>query len=71
MRTERMPWTCRWSELRPANATPMWMDQWMAQWSCLIERKSETAGDLDRCADCERWETRDERAGQPQPDRDV
>jgi hypothetical protein len=71
MNTERMPWTCRWSEFRPSTPAPMWMDQWMSQWSCLIERRPETAGDLDRCADCARWETRDERVGQPARDRDL
>jgi hypothetical protein len=49
----------------------MWMDAWMSQWGCLIERRPETAGHLDRCADCDRWETRDERAGQPPRDREI
>jgi hypothetical protein len=71
MRTERMPWTCRWSEFRPTTSSPMWMDQWMSQWSCLIERRPDAAPHLDRCADCERWETRDERAGQPARDREA
>ena len=39
MKTERMPWTCRWSEFRPAAPSPMWMEDWMAQWVCLAERQ--------------------------------
>ena len=39
MNTERMPWTCRWSEFRPTSPAPMWMDQWMAQWVCLADRQ--------------------------------
>ena len=70
MMTERMPWTCRWSEFRPASAAPMWMDEWMSQWACLVERRREGATQLDRCVDCQRWETRDERVGQPSRDLD-
>ncbi|MEW5983734.1 MAG: hypothetical protein AB1806_15385 [Acidobacteriota bacterium] len=60
-----MPWTCRWSQLRPANPAPLWLDEWMAQWGCLLESRPEVARLLDRCIDCERWESRDERADQP------
>lgn len=65
MNTERMPWTCRWSEFRPAAQSPMWMEQWMAQWVCLAERERAGASTLDRCADCQKFEVRDDRAGQP------
>ena len=70
MRTERMPWTCRWSEFRPVNPEPVWMDAWMAQWACLAKRREALSTDLDRCLDCQRWESRDERQGQPSRSRD-
>jgi hypothetical protein len=68
MNTERMPWTCRWSEFRPTSPAPMWMDEWMSQWVCLAERQRTGAGELDRCVDCQKYEARDERAGQPSRD---
>jgi hypothetical protein len=71
MRTERMPWTCRWSQLRPSTPAPLWLEDWMAQWTCLQESRPEVASFVDRCVDCERWETRDERADQPHADRIV
>jgi hypothetical protein len=64
MKTERMPWTCRWSEFRPATPAPMWMDSWMAQWACVAEQKRDLSTALDRCAECQKWESRDERVGQ-------
>ena len=63
MNTERMPWTCRWSEFRPVSPAPMWMDQWLAQWVCLAEHQRGDAGALDRCADCQKYDARQE-AGQ-------
>jgi hypothetical protein len=68
MNTERMPWTCRWSEFRPTSPAPMWMDEWMSQWVCLAERQRTGAGELDRCVDCQKYDVRDERAGQPPRD---
>ena len=68
MNTERMPWTCRWSELRPTSPAPMWMDEWMAQWVCLADRQRAGEGDLDRCVACQKYEARDDRAGQPPRD---
>ncbi len=70
MRTERMPWTCRWSELRPVSPAPMWLDEWMAQWTCLRGADPAAAPFVDRCVECERWETRDERGGHPHTVRD-
>ena len=66
MKTERMPWTCRWSEFRPATPAPMWMDSWMAQWACLAGQQRELSTSLDRCAECQKFETRAGHAGQPQ-----
>jgi hypothetical protein len=72
MNTERMPWTCRWSEFRPASPSPLWMDEWMAQWVCLAERqKAGAEQQLDRCVDCQKFECRDERAGQPSREREI
>jgi len=68
MNTERMPWTCRWSEFRPTSPSPLWMEEWMAQWVCLAERQREGTGQLDRCVDCQKYEARDERVGQPARD---
>jgi hypothetical protein len=65
MNTERMPWTCRWSEFRPASSAPMWMDQWMAQWVCLADRQRGGLDRSDRCLDCQKFETRDNQPGQP------
>ncbi len=59
MRSERTPWTCRWSEYRPASPAPLWLDEWMTQWACLVERRRDTASSVDRCLDCARWEPRD------------
>jgi hypothetical protein len=71
MKTERMPWTCQWSEFRAATPSPMWMDAWMAQWACLVEHKADVSTDLDRCADCQKWVSRDERVGQRSGDREL
>ena len=71
MNTERMPWTCRWSEFRPVSPSPLWMDEWMAQWVCLAERQKAGAEQLDRCVDCQKFECRDERAGQPSREREI
>jgi hypothetical protein len=71
MKTERMPWTCRWSEFRPATPTPMWVDEWMSQWTCLVDGRRETASAIDRCADCQKFDTRDDRAGQPSREREI
>ena len=49
----------------------MWMDEWMAQWVCLAERQKAGAEQLDRCVDCQKFECRDERAGQPSRERDI
>jgi len=65
MKTERMPWTCQWSEFRPATPAPMWMDAWMAQWECLAGQRKDMSKALDRCAECQKWESRHERGGQP------
>jgi hypothetical protein len=46
----------------------MWMDAWMAQWVCLAERQRAGDEKLDRCVDCQKYESRDERAGQPPRD---
>ena len=48
MKTERMPWTCRWSEFTPASDAPMWMDAWLAQWVCLAEHRKSGEGELGR-----------------------
>ncbi len=57
MKTERMPWTCRWSEYRPTTPAPMWIEQWLAQWGCLAnERRPVT--EMGNCDMCRRWEPR-------------
>ena len=58
MKTERMPWTCRWSEFRPVEPAPLWLNEWLAQWACLSERRREMVSALDRCMGCARWEPR-------------
>jgi hypothetical protein len=58
MNTERMPWTCRWSEFRPVSPAPMWMDQWMAQWVCLADRQRGNVESSDRCLECQKYEAR-------------
>jgi len=58
MRSERMPWTCRWSEYRPAERPSLWMDEWLSEWACLAERPSDSRPQLDRCVACGKWEPR-------------
>ena len=59
MRTERMPWTCRWSEYRPAERPSVWMEEWLSEWACLAERRRDTVPTLDRCVACCKWEPRE------------
>jgi len=59
MKTERMPWTCRWSEYRPVTPAPIWMDAWLAQWACLAAERRPVS-ELGRCDLCGRWEPRHE-----------
>ncbi len=65
MKTERMPWTCRWSEFKPASDAPMWMDAWLTQWVCLAEHRKGGEGEIGRCADCQKYEPREEGAPEP------
>jgi hypothetical protein len=37
----------------------------MAQWVCLAERQRTGDDRLDRCVACQKYEARDDRAGQP------
>ena len=57
MKTERMPWTCRWSEYRPATPAPIWMADWLAQWACLAD-EGRPVSDPARCDRCRSWEPR-------------
>jgi hypothetical protein len=57
MRTERTPWTCRWSEYRAATPPPIWMQEWLGQWTCLDEQRGPATG-LARCAACGDWQPR-------------
>jgi hypothetical protein len=57
MKTERMPWTCRWSEYRPATPAPMWLDEWLGQWACLAD-EARPVSEVGRCDMCRRWEPR-------------
>jgi hypothetical protein len=57
MKTERMPWTCRWSEYRPATPPPIWMTDWLAQWACLAD-EGRPVSDPGRCDRCRSWEPR-------------
>ncbi len=63
MKTERMPWTCRWSEFRPVEPAPLWLDEWLSQWACLAGRRSTPVGGVDRCAACASWEPRAHHVG--------
>lgn len=68
MKTERMPWTCRWSEYRPATPPAVWLDQWLSQWSCLADERRPPVSELRQCDACRRWEPRhgwtpDDRSG--------
>ncbi len=65
MKTERMPWTCRWSEYRPVAPAPMWVEQWLAQWNCLVGERRPVS-DMARCDMCRQWEPRQ---GWTEPDR--
>ncbi len=58
MSNERMPWTCRWSEFRPDDAPAIWMEDWLAKWACLAEKRRDTVSELDRCVACAKWEPR-------------
>ncbi len=60
MRSERTPWTCRWSEYRPSVPAPLWLDQWMTRWACLVDKRRAASPDISRCLDCTSWEPRDE-----------
>ncbi len=57
MKTERMPWTCRWSEHRPVKPAPIWMNEWLAQWACLAQ-EGRPVEQLGQCDQCHRWEPR-------------
>lgn len=58
MKTERMPWTCRWSAYQPTTPSPVWMTEWLAQWTCLAQPNQPPVPDLERCAACPKWEPR-------------
>lgn len=61
MMTERMPWTCRWIRFTPADQRPLWVQDWVAQWSCVRDPEERSVDGLDGCIDCERWEPRFDR----------
>jgi hypothetical protein len=68
MRTERTPWTCSWGEYRPSVRTPMWLDEWMAQWACRAEGVTPGPSGFSRCAACDRWQSRGDWRALRRPD---
>ena len=70
MKTERTPWTCRWSEYRPAAPAAIWLDEWLAQWTCLADQ-ARPVSDLSHCDLCRRWEPRHGRPAGPAAQRSL
>jgi hypothetical protein len=58
MKTERMPWTCRWSEYRASERPAIWLDEWLSQWACLADDRRPPVTELGRCQSCRCWEPR-------------
>ncbi len=56
METRRMPQHCKWATPTLSMPSPIWLEAWEFQWSCLAEGRPRVITGIEQCLTCELFE---------------